>query len=96
MRTDYLVEDFEDRNWVLLLQAGRGRRATMAVLFLDLIILFCDGAVPLTWPLVDGPLFFLFIFFIFLRRHMPAVIINSFVSRGLSFLSGSIYDKYFI
>lgn len=35
-------------------------------------------------------------FFYFLRRLMPAVIINSFVSRGLSFLSGIIYDKYFV
>jgi hypothetical protein len=62
---DHLVEDFEDRSWVLLRQAGRERRATMAVVFLDLIILFRDGAMPLNWSIVVGPLVFLSFIFLF-------------------------------
>jgi len=61
---DYLVEDLE-RNWVLLRQAGRGRRAMLAWMLRVFLIIDGDGAMPLIWPFIVGPRVFLFICFIF-------------------------------
>ncbi|MBO4516664.1 hypothetical protein J5751_04525 [bacterium] len=88
---DHLFEDLKDRNWALLLQAGRWRRVTMAGL-LVLTLIDCNDAMPLIWPFLVGPLVLLFIFFYFLHRNGFTI-----SHRGKSFLPrGNIYDKYFI